>query len=387
MHEIRDPIHGANLVSNLAWQIISTPEFQRLNEVKQTGNAYRVYLDATHTRAAHSIGVSFVAKKFFDAVMTNSKKWREYEHYADLIQIAGLMHDIGHGPFSHLFQEAVCAFSNIFDHEKRSIEIFRLINIRLKLARLMSLKEEKENMDYDLVKDLTKEECLKNLELLSDYSDRDDLPIGDRYYLTDEQEDIVAHMIIGSEITGYPRFLFEIVTNKRGPPDADKMDYLVRDAYHTGIGCPNYSRIWNGAKVYEKAKSTKDAILTFKWNTRSEIQELYNHRLRMYRDVYYHPKVVKLDRLMICIIRRLNIDKKNVNECGMWDDITLIAKLRDIYPDFTNEMRKTLTNNYYEHHCEHCPEIVLERIAKLSNDCINPLDHIHFYGHRILPHE
>ena len=104
---IRDPIHGLIVFDKntptdmLAWKLIQTPEFQRLRRIKQLGVSELVFPSATHTRFAHSIGVYHIARKLMSVVEQSMKKSEYNPKRAQTVLIASLLHDIGHGPFSH----------------------------------------------------------------------------------------------------------------------------------------------------------------------------------------------------------------------------------------------------------------------------------------------
>ena len=110
-YRLRDPVHvlivfeGVNLRDQLAWELINTPEFQRLRRIKQLGVSEFVFPGATHTRFAHCIGVFHTARQLVkiierELLAQNSKPdlYRE-----EVALFAALLHDIGHGPFSHAF--------------------------------------------------------------------------------------------------------------------------------------------------------------------------------------------------------------------------------------------------------------------------------------------
>ena len=98
--EIYDPIHDFIQVTPLMKQIIDTPEFQRLRELKQLGATYFVFPSATHSRFAHSLGVSHLAGKLMETLQKNQERLQISDRDIELTCIAALVHDIGHGPFS-----------------------------------------------------------------------------------------------------------------------------------------------------------------------------------------------------------------------------------------------------------------------------------------------
>ncbi|MCK5047338.1 MAG: HD domain-containing protein, partial [Candidatus Heimdallarchaeota archaeon] len=100
---IKDPIHGYIFISDLDKELIDTKYYQRLRRIKQLSGSEYVYPGANHTRFEHSLGVSFLAEK-----MGNSLKNDEDVEITDFeikqLRTAALLHDIGHGPFSHTFE-------------------------------------------------------------------------------------------------------------------------------------------------------------------------------------------------------------------------------------------------------------------------------------------
>lgn len=106
---IRDPVHGLIVFNDepldqLAWNLLNTPEFQRLRRIKQLGLSDFVFPGATHTRFAHCIGVFQTARTLVG--MIESKSGRRDEQRAAVAVLAALLHDLGHGPLSHAFEQA-----------------------------------------------------------------------------------------------------------------------------------------------------------------------------------------------------------------------------------------------------------------------------------------
>lgn len=107
---IRDPLHdliefdiGENQLERVLWNVVQTCSFQRLRRVKQLGFSDIVYPGATHSRLQHSLGVFHTARRLMNVV-------REYTHPFDINRsqhalAAALVHDVGHGPFSHAFED------------------------------------------------------------------------------------------------------------------------------------------------------------------------------------------------------------------------------------------------------------------------------------------
>ena len=121
--EIYDIIHGNIVIDDIAKRIIDTEEFQRLRNIKQLGCCNFVFPGAVHTRFEHSIGVYHLAKKYIDLLNVNNQYFTKRER--ECISVAGLIHDIGHGPYSHLFDDL---FPTDKNHEYRSGELFKHMN-------------------------------------------------------------------------------------------------------------------------------------------------------------------------------------------------------------------------------------------------------------------
>ena len=101
---INCPIHGFITLSQRMLSIVDTPEFTRLHNLRQLGVAYIVYPSANHTRFEHSLGVAHLAKLLIKNLQTNQPELCINDNQVELVQIAGLIHDLGHGPFSHLWE-------------------------------------------------------------------------------------------------------------------------------------------------------------------------------------------------------------------------------------------------------------------------------------------
>lgn len=105
---VRDPLHdliefGKDKFEQMLWRLIQTPEFQRLRRIKQLGFSEYVYPGATHTRFAHSIGVFHTARQLMKIIKMHLGANFDENHAEDALA-AALLHDVGHGPFSHAFE-------------------------------------------------------------------------------------------------------------------------------------------------------------------------------------------------------------------------------------------------------------------------------------------
>ncbi|XP_073325854.1 deoxynucleoside triphosphate triphosphohydrolase SAMHD1-like [Pagrus major] len=224
-----DPIHGHLELHPLLVKIIDTSEFQRLRFIKQLGGAYFVYPGASHNRFEHSIGVAHLAGELLRALRTRQPELGITDEDILCVQIAGLCHDLGHGPFSHLFDGNFIAKQRPekkWKHEKASIEMFD------HLVKENDLEAEMKKWGLDPTKDL---EFIR--EMIYGPLDTEDTQDNGRPY-EGRSED--------------KSFLYEIVSNKRNGIDVDKFDYFARDFHHLGMKNNfDYRRFFHFARVCE----------------------------------------------------------------------------------------------------------------------------------------
>ena len=132
IQRLRDPVHGLivfekdDALAQLAWALINTLEFQRLRRIKQLGVSEFVFPSAVHTRFAHSIGVFHTARELVRIIERESDGDRPFDkRRADVATIAALLHDLGHGPFSHAFEGVQMSRGVRKRHEKWTADIIR----------------------------------------------------------------------------------------------------------------------------------------------------------------------------------------------------------------------------------------------------------------------
>ncbi|KAM4738331.1 deoxynucleoside triphosphate triphosphohydrolase SAMHD1-like [Anableps anableps] len=200
-----DPIHGHIELHPLLVKIIDTPQFQRLRNIKQLGGAYFVYPGASHNRFEHSIGVAHLAGQLLQALRGKQPDLHIDDRDILCVQIAGLCHDLGHGPFSHLFDQKFIPKArpeHEWNHERASQQIFDHLVEQNDLRRVME--------DHGLV------------------------PADDLDFIKG---------LIDPQNNEWPRhgrpeskaFLYEVVSNTRNKIDVDKWDYFARDCHHLGM--------------------------------------------------------------------------------------------------------------------------------------------------------
>lgn len=113
-YEIRDPIFGFITIDEWEREIVNHRVFQRLRRIKQLALTDMVYPGATHTRFEHSLAVMHIATQMFDSIVNKRREWLKSElNFTEdgfgrdrvLVRLASLLHDVGHGPFSHAGEE------------------------------------------------------------------------------------------------------------------------------------------------------------------------------------------------------------------------------------------------------------------------------------------
>jgi len=136
VQRIRDPVHGLivfgggsdphqNETDRIAWRLLNTREFQRLRRIRQLGFSDLVFPGATHSRFAHSVGVYHVARQIVDVVERRRREQNKQpdKERARVVLLAALLHDIGHGPFSHVFEEVATNAEEYFEARFRSLPL------------------------------------------------------------------------------------------------------------------------------------------------------------------------------------------------------------------------------------------------------------------------
>lgn len=265
--EITDPIHRYIRFSETEREIVDTVIFQRLRGIRQLAGAHLVYPSAQHSRFEHSIGTMHIAGYAGETLL--SKGYFGDEDKVQQLRLAALLHDVGHGPFSHLFEEVLM---------------------------------EKHNMNH--------EDMGKQIISRSEISDI----LGKHGY---NSSDICKLSFGQSNI----QFFNEIIS---GALSADMMDYLPRDSLFTGVeyGKIDYHRLISSFEV------TTDGHLAINKSALYSLESMLISRYEMYKAVYFHKTVrsaeVMLLRSIMLADEQLNLTDKTLNKyLSLTDEITL----------------------------------------------------------------
>lgn len=224
---LRDPIHGyIHIELPVIWKLIDTPEFQRLRRIRQLGGDLAVYHAGEHSRFAHCLGVYELARRVIEEVPGMKENLDDLHYKAGLC--TALLHDLGHGPFSHCFEEISGR-----SHEEVTIEMIT-------------------HPDSHVFQLLSQED-LRLPGLCADI-------------LAHNSDSVLLEDLISSQL------------------DCDRMDYLLRDAYMTGTryGSFDLERILRTMRV-------KNGQLCIKRSGMHSVEDYLMARYQMYWQVYLHP--------------------------------------------------------------------------------------------------
>ena len=291
---INDPVYGfITLDHSLLLQIIAHPYYQRLRRIHQMAFAHLVYPGAVHTRLHHSLGAYHL---MCNALHELKNKGIEITAEEELsAKIAILLHDIGHGPFSHALENIL--IKNV-EHEAISILIMRILNEELNGQLTMAINIFTNNY--------------------------------------------------------HKKFLHQLVS---GQLDVDRMDYLTRDSFFTGVseGVIGYDRIIKMLTVYEGELMVEEKAIY-------SIEKFLVSRRLMYWQVYLHKTVLCAEKMLVKIVERAkqliaegetllsgsasldfflgissdeNVIEKNIDKFCLLDDYDLTSAIKNwmFHPD------------------------------------------------------
>jgi HD superfamily phosphohydrolase len=239
---IRDPIHGFVTVEGRELDVLDTPLFQRLRRIHQLAMARLVYPGALHTRFDHTLGVLHVAGRLCRQLQVD-------DHHTKIIRLAALLHDIGHGPFSHVSESILTQIS----------------------GESLAKKAGKKDKIHELI---TQQIILESTDLDHGLSHKD-------------REEVIKLLRDGLD----QRLYRDIVS---GPLDADKQDYLLRDSYFCGVSYGVYDMDQLHNTLTKASDAGEDVMVVTEAGVHSLEQfvlakyylttQVYRHKVRLISD-------------------------------------------------------------------------------------------------------
>ncbi|KAG0168582.1 SAM domain and HD [Apophysomyces sp. BC1015] len=248
---INDPIHGHIRLDNYTVDFIDTVQFQRLRDLKQLGSAYFVFPGGSHNRFEHSIGVSHLSGCLIERFQKDQPELDITPEEIKCVKLAGLCHDLGHGPFSHVFD------SEFMPHARPGFEWSHEQGSEMMLEYLI----DDNNIDID-------REHINLIKDLIDGTPRSQSQLEER------------------------KFLFDIVANKKNSVDVDKFDYIERDAQNLGL------RSSYDAKRLLLYSRVVDDEICYHHKEVYNLYEMFHTRYSLFKRIYTH-RVGKAVELMI----------------------------------------------------------------------------------------
>lgn len=237
----KDPVHRyVHVRDRVIWDLVGTKEFQRLRRIKQLGTTFLTFHGAEHSRFNHSLGVYEIVRRIIDDVFAGRPEWNDNDRLLTLC--AALLHDLGHGPFSHSFEKVFD-----FDHE-----------------------------DFTRAIILGKTEVNAVLTKVSpDFPEQ----VAEVIAKTSEKKLVVS--LISSQI------------------DADRMDYLQRDAYFTGVSYGQFDM----ERILRVMRPKEDQVVIKKSGMHA-VEDYIMSRYQMYWQVYFHPVSRSAEVILTKILHR-----------------------------------------------------------------------------------
>ena len=292
LKRIYDPVHHFIELTGAEARLLDSAVMQRLRRLRQLGLAYLAFPSAEHSRFSHALGALAMGTRAFDELVRQGREFFVNEDDAAyqrrLVRAALILHDIGHGPFSHAC-EAVLGVR----HEDRTRALLALPEMQAQLA---------------------------------------DLEVDPKH---------VHDLILGSPQSPYP-VLSEIVS---GPNlDADRMDYLLRDAYFTGVSSGRYDadQLVGSLRIFHI-----DGRLVMGIHRRGVValESFVLARYMMFASVYFHHTTRMFERVLQRVLHELWPDPHSldpIEEFLRWDDFRVLNELRDVPSEAARALRERI---------------------------------------------
>jgi HD superfamily phosphohydrolase len=236
--EIKDPVHGYVYISKTEKDIVDSFPMQRLHRLRQLAGAEYVYPGANHTRFEHSVGTMYLAQRLTENSNLSQHLSKED---AEIVRFAALLHDVGHGPFSHVFEHLLEKFLGK-THEEMTVWIIEKSEVSNVLGKA----------GYDAA--------------------------------------AIAKLAVGSLQRKGKTFMDQII---QSAVDVDKLDFIVRDTYHTGAEYGNVDifRLIHMLDVLDDTLAVNSGAL-------SALESFILARIESFKSIYFH-RVSRAAQIML----------------------------------------------------------------------------------------
>jgi len=280
---IRDAVLDLNLFAEYEINILDLPITQRLRRISQTACAYLLYPSATHNRFEHTLGVTIIANKFIHALKSKEPGMMTKQHSSE-IRLAALLHDVGHGPFSHVSESIYANFPEM----KEQYNNPKFSKCKPKPHEILSYlivnsKSFKQFFEENIQK--------KSYRIMVDFQR-------------------MANMIVGDMDNPFQAFLSDIIN---GSFDSDKLDYIPRDCHFTGIKMGvDIDRIMYTISIDTQKTRGRQGLLIDLSGCPFVEQILFNKML-LYSSIYHHHKVRAAECMLKSIFEAARDFKLEIN--------------------------------------------------------------------------
>ena len=308
---IRDLVHGYVYLTNYELELIDTTEFQRLKDIRQL-TCQHIYPAARHTRFEHSLGVLELTRQAVthlnkNGIISTNEKNIFNEDLQFNVAIAALLHDVGHCPFSHLGEKE-------FDKDEVWERLFSNVESKLSNTELhkffCSLNKNNKKKPGAIHEQIS---CIVILEKYYDIINNVKSQTENNLHPDFE---LIIRCILGIEYattselfnTSHEKYSENLKKNtmvnliNSSVFDMDKLDYIMRDSYMTGIGTPKIDTL----RLFRNMYLNKEYSIIFTSRAVPALQNMIDARDELYMYVYNHHAVVFSDYLNSYIFRRLS---------------------------------------------------------------------------------
>ncbi len=345
---IKDQVYDMVEIPEYLIKFINSMPFQRLIDIKQLGVVHFVFPGGTHSRKAHAIGVATLANRMMLDIKSRYPELLVTDKEIELVTIAGLLHDIGHGPFSHLFEIVMKQYIPDYNHEKVGCSIIR--------KYFSKFFEDERDLEFVI-------DVINGVHTLSEKR----------------------------------KFLYQIVNNNSTGIDVDKFDYYRRDSYNTKVRITcNVDFLSKIFIIYQGEIFYRDIYYDHVFNffkTRNELHTtVYNHKAvwqieLMIIDIFkflFETKRISVEDILdldkfICMddsIIKLASDSIPYKRLYTRDLYSTIFELRASSEEYVNEIETKISDFFNDREDKNLYTIIKKQVGKPEKD--HPLTTMNF---------